>query len=86
MCEKGIRAPPGWRSRALTPEMVEKADLLVTALGAQKEELVGMYEDARDGIFSIRELSEREDHLLFEDLSAPALDEHYRDYVEEDPG
>jgi protein-tyrosine-phosphatase len=83
--EKGVRAPHGWRSKALTLEMIEKADLLVTALGEQKEELAGIYEDARNRIFSIRELSGREDYLLFEDFSAPALDENYWHYVEEDP-
>lgn len=83
--EKGIRVPHGWRSKALTPEMVEEADLLVTALGEQKEELAAIYEDARNRIFSIRELSEREDYLFFEDFSAPALDENYWHQVEEEP-
>jgi len=83
--EKGIRVPDGWRSRELTPEMIEETDLLVTALGVQKEELSNIYKDARDKIFSIRDLSEREDYLLFEDFSAPVLDENYWHYVEEDP-
>ena len=83
--EKGIRVPDGWRSKELTPEMIEETDLLVTALGVQKEELSNIYKDARDKIFSISDLSEREDYLFFEDFSVPILDENYWHYVEEDP-
>jgi len=85
LVKKGISVPDGWRSRGLTLEVIEAADLLVTALGEQKEELSKIYKDARDKIFSIRDLAEREDYLLFEDFSAPVLDENYWHYVEEDP-
>ena len=45
--EKGIRVPDGWRSKELTPEIIEKTDLVVTAVGVQKEELSAIYKNAR---------------------------------------
>jgi protein-tyrosine-phosphatase len=85
LVKKEIPVPEGWRSRELTLEVMEETDLLVTALGVQKEELSKIYKNAREKIFSIRDLAEREDYLLFEDFSAPVLDENYWHYVEEDP-
>ena len=83
--EKGIRAPEGWRSKKLSPEMVKKANLLITALGMQKEELVSRYEDQREKIFSIRELLKTEDYLFFEDFTKVPMDDNFWQYCEEDP-
>src|SRR5512136_2592862 len=44
LLEKGIRVPEGWRSKELSAAMVDQADLIITALSAQKEELCDLYE------------------------------------------
>ena len=82
---KGISVPESWRSEELHPEMVEGADLIVTALGVQKEELSYLYDAARHKIFSLREMSEKEGYLYFEDTSAFPLNQDYWYHVEEDP-
>jgi protein-tyrosine-phosphatase len=86
LLEKGIRVPEGWRSKELSAEMVAKADLIITALGAQKEELCDLYKEACPKIFSIREMSEKKGYLFSEDFSALPLDQDYWYYAEEDPG
>ena len=60
LLEKGIRVPQDWRSKELSPEMVDQADLIVTAIGPQKEELCELYREASEKIVSIRELSEKQ--------------------------
>jgi len=85
LLEKGIRVPEDRRSKELSAEMVDKADLIITALGAQKEELCGLYEEACPKIFSIREMSEKKGYLFSEDFSALPLDQDYWYYAEEDP-
>jgi protein-tyrosine-phosphatase len=83
--EKGIRVPEGWRSKELSPAMVKKANLLITALGMQKDELASRYEDERDKIFSIRELLKTEDYLFFEDFTKVPMNASFWQYCEEDP-
>jgi protein-tyrosine-phosphatase len=83
--EKGIRVPEGWRSKELNAEMVDRADLLITALAAQKEELCEIYKEACYKIFSIREMSEKTGYLFSEDFSALPLDQNYWYYAEENP-
>lgn len=85
LLEKGIRIPEGWRSKELSAEMVAKADLIITALGAQKDELCVLYKEARPKIFSIREMSEKKGYLFSEDFYALPLDQNYWYYAEEDP-
>jgi protein-tyrosine-phosphatase len=85
LLEKGIRVPEDWRSKELSPEMVDRADLIITAIGPQKEELCVLYEEACSKIVSIRELSEKKGYLLSEDFSALPLDQNYWYYAEEDP-
>ena len=85
LLEKGIRVPEDWRSKELSPEMVDKADLIITAIAAQKEELCDFYEEACHKIFSIREMSEKKGYLFSEDFSALPLDQNYWYYAEEDP-
>src|SRR5512139_1917737 len=45
LLEKGIRVPQDWRSKALNAEMVDRATLIITALGPQKEELCDLYKE-----------------------------------------
>lgn len=85
LLEKGITVPEGWRSKELNRQMVDEADLLVTALGVQKEELCGLYKEACTKIASIRELSEKKGYLFSEDFSAFPLDQDYWYHAEEDP-
>ena len=85
LLEKGIRVPEDWRSKELSPEMVDQADLIITAIAAQKEELCDLYEEACHKIFSIREMSEKKGYLFSEDFSALPLDQNYWYYAEEDP-
>jgi protein-tyrosine-phosphatase len=83
--EKGIHIPRGWRSKELSFEMIKKANLLITALGMQKDELCSLYEDRRDKIFSIRELLKTESYLFFEDFTKVPLNASFWQYCEEDP-
>lgn len=85
LSERGIVVPPGWRSRELTTAMVEKADLVITAIPQQKEDLLNRYPEARAGIFTIREISRWDGRLVFEDFSELPKDNTYWGYVEEDP-
>jgi protein-tyrosine-phosphatase len=83
--EKGIHIPGGWRSKELSVEMIKKANLLITALGMQKDELSSLYKDERDKIFSIREMLKTEDYLFFEDFTKVPLNADFWQYCEEDP-
>ena len=85
LLEKGIEVPEDWRSRELSPEMVERSDLIVTAIVPQKKELCDLYKEACDKIFAIRELSESKGYLVSEDFSALPLDQNYWYYAEEEP-
>jgi len=86
LLEKGIRVPQDWRSKALNAEMVDRAILIITALGPQKDELCDLYKQASAKIVSIRELSENQGYLVSEDFSALPLDQNYWYYAEEEPG
>ncbi|MBN2031759.1 MAG: hypothetical protein JW836_00665 [Deltaproteobacteria bacterium] len=84
LLEKGIRVPEGWRSKELSCDMVDQADLVITALGAQKDELCVLYKKACGKIASIRELSEKKGYLFSEDFAALPLDRKYWYHAEED--
>ncbi|UCE55102.1 MAG: hypothetical protein JSV31_06595 [Desulfobacterales bacterium] len=85
LLEKGIRVPKGWRSKKLTLEMITETDLLITALPAQKEDILRLYKKAQKKVFTIRDLSKKDDYLFFEDFSVPPFNENFWHYVEEDP-
>ena len=85
LLEKGIRVPEGWRSKELSSEMVERSDLIITAIVPQKKELCDLYKEACHKIFAIRELSENTGYLVSEDFSALPLDQNYWYYAEEEP-
>jgi protein-tyrosine-phosphatase len=82
--ERGIVVPPGWRSRGLTPEMVKNADLIITALPQQEEDLLSLYPDAGAKISTFRKISGWEEPFTFEDLTGLPKDNSYWNYVEED--
>jgi protein-tyrosine-phosphatase len=84
LLEKGLRVPEDWRSKELSAEMVDRSDLIITAIVVQKEELCGLYKEACAKIFAIREMSENAGYLLSEDFSALPLDQNYWYYAEED--
>ena len=85
LLEKGIRVPEDWRSKELSAELIDRSDLIITAIGPQKEELCALHEEACRKIFSIREMSDKKGYLLSEDFSALPLDQNYWYYAEEDP-
>ena len=77
LIEKGIHVPEDWRSKELSPGMIKEADLIITALPAQKEDLSGLYKEASDRIFQIRDLSGRDKILFSEDFSVLSFDESF---------
>lgn len=85
LLKKGIDVSGDWTSKELSPETVEKADLIITALAEQKEELIRLYPKAQVKIFTLREMSKWDGYLFFEDFAIPPMDETFLGYVEEDP-
>ena len=83
LLKHGIIVPDEWRSRKLSPEMVEDADLIITALPEQKGDLINLYPEARYKIFTIREMSRWDEYLLFEDYGGLPDDHTFWGYVEE---
>jgi protein-tyrosine-phosphatase len=83
--KKGIAVSTEWRSKELCPEIVEDADLIITALPEQKEELINLFPKACSRIFTIREMSKWDKYLISEDFTRVPLDETFWDYVEENP-
>lgn len=75
--QKGITPPPQWLSKPLTPQMIATADLVITALPHQKDELVEMYPRAPSKFVSIREISNWNQELASEDIIGLPLDENF---------
>lgn len=85
LLKKGIVVSAEWRSKALSPNMVKDADLMITALPEQKEDLINLFPEAQSKIFSTREISRWDEPLVFEDFTGLPLDDTYWEYVEENP-
>jgi len=85
LLEKGISVPNGWRSKELSLEIIKEADLIFTALAMQKEELSSVYKDFRNKIFTISDLSGRNDYLFSEDFSVIPFNDNFWHSCEEDP-
>lgn len=85
LLKKGILVSTGWRSKGLSPEMMEDADLIITALPEQKEELINLFPKARPKISTAREMSKWDEYLISEDFTGLPLDNTFWDYVEENP-
>jgi protein-tyrosine-phosphatase len=83
--KKGIVVPEEWRSKELTPEMVEDTDLVITALPEQKEELISLFSKAQTKIFTIKEMARWDGYLLSEDFTVPPMDDTFWDYVDGNP-
>ncbi len=85
LLKKGIVVSTGWRSKGLSPEMMDDADLIITALPEQKEELTKLFPKARPKISTAREMSTWDEYLISEDFTGLPLDNTFWDYVEENP-
>jgi len=85
LLKKGIHVPEGWRSKELTIEMIEEADLIITALPAQKEDLSSLCQEISHRIFTIRDMSGSDEGLFSEDFSVLTFDKNFWYQVEEDP-
>jgi protein-tyrosine-phosphatase len=86
LLKEGIAAPELWKTRALTPEVVKEADMIITVLLEQKMELIDLYPEAVTKIFTIREISHWEGPLSWEgDLRHKwtRSDINFWDYFEE---
>jgi len=82
LLKKGLDVSGDWRSKELSPEMVENADLMITALPEQKEELISLFPKAQAKIFTLREMSKWDGYLFLEDFTIPPMDETFWDYIE----
>lgn len=85
LMDKGFHVPKDWRSKELTLEMIKGADLIITALPEQKEDLLSLYEEAHGKVFTLKDLSKKDEYLFFEDFSVLPFDDSFWHYVEEDP-
>jgi protein-tyrosine-phosphatase len=85
LLKKGIHVPEGWRSKELTIAMIEEADLIITALPAQKEDLSSLCQEISHRIFTIREMSRSDEGLFSEDFSVLTFNENFWHQVEEEP-
>jgi hypothetical protein len=85
LLSQGITVSDGWRTKALIPEMIEEADILLTALSEQKRTLMRLYPKAAARIFTMREISQWDGYLLQEDYDFKGIprDGTLWDYVEE---
>jgi protein-tyrosine-phosphatase len=83
--KKGIVVPEEWRSKELNSEMVKDADLVITALPEQKEELISLFPKAQAKIFTIKEMARWDGYLLSEDFTVPPMDDTFWDYVDGNP-
>jgi protein-tyrosine-phosphatase len=84
--EEGIAVPDGWKTKPLTPEVVKEADMIIVVLPEQKKDLIELYPEVAPKIFTIKEISQREDRLIWEqDFMRKRIpsDVYFWDYVEE---
>jgi len=82
----GIIVSEEWRSKELTRDLAEQADLIITVLPDQEEDLKRLYPNVASRIFTIREISQWKDYLLQEDYDFKKIprDSTLWSYVEED--
>lgn len=85
LLDQGITVSDGWRTSELTQEMAEQADLIITALPGQKNDIIRLYPNAAGRIFTMREISQWDGYLLQEDYDFKEIprDSTLWDYVEE---
>jgi protein-tyrosine-phosphatase len=85
MREKGMAVPDVWESKALTPEMVEIADLIVVALSPQKGELSLLYPEHGRKVVTLREMAQSEEFVVFESFSDIPIEGDVWGYWEGNP-
>lgn len=85
MHEKDIAVPDRWRSKPLSTDLAISADLVVTALPWQKEEIATAYPEISGKIFTFREMAEWDNSILFEILEGLPMDETFWVACEENP-
>ena len=87
LLKEGIAVPERWRTKPLTPEVVKEADMIITMHPEQKTDLIDLYPEAASKIFTIREISQWDGNLSWdEDSRYKRIPSHidFWDYVEED--
>lgn len=84
LLEKGIAVPVEWRSKEINQKMVKDADLTIAMLPEIKEELRHLFPEARNKVFTLREISEWDGYFFIEDYDALPLNDDYWYFVEED--
>lgn len=85
LTRKGFPIVDGWRSKALSPQHIAEADLIVAALPSQKEEILQKMPEARGKLFTFREMADFENSILFESFAGLPMDDTFWEYCEEDP-
>ena len=73
LLEKGVSVPNGWRSKELSLEIIKEADLIFTAIAMQKKSLSSLYREFRNKIFTINDLSEKNDWGYALDSTTPYI-------------
>ena len=63
LLHREIAVPIQWKSKELTSQKMNEADLVMVALSTQKEDLIGLYPNARNRLFTFREMAEFENYL-----------------------
>ena len=87
LLKEGIAVPDRWKTKPLTPEVVKEADMIITVLPEQKTDLIDLYPEAVSKIFTIRELSQWDGPLSWDEdtkYKGISSDINFWDYVEED--
>jgi hypothetical protein len=82
LLKKGFDVPEEWRSKELTPKMVEEADLVITALSEQKEELIRLYRKAHGKIYTIRDMSNWDGTQFIGNFEILPKDDTFWEYIE----
>ena len=84
--QEGITVPNGWVTRPLTAKLVKEADTIIVVRPEQKMELIERYPEKMGKIFTIREISQWDRPLSWEEpafLKRALHDISFWDYVEE---
>jgi len=83
--KRGLNLPAGWTSRELVPDDVKNSGLIIISLPQQKEELLKLFPEARDKVFTLREIAGRDQPLISEIFSNLPLDDTFWWFCEDNP-
>jgi protein-tyrosine-phosphatase len=67
LLKEGIAVPEQWKTKPLTPEVVNEADMIITVLPEQKTDLIDLYPEAASKVFTIREISQWDGYLSWDE-------------------